>query len=89
MMMGANVALKIGDRMVSLADVLERYSTSPPVAQFAFDNDDVECLPVTIGIPAGIEVVFPSGERFARKVYGHAGVSFASKTYTRRHERAQ
>lgn len=45
------LALKIGDRIVSLGDVLERYCTSPPVAQFAFDNDDVECLPVTIDIP--------------------------------------
>ena len=94
--------------MMSLGDVLEQYCTSPPVAQFAFDNDGVDRLPVTIGIPEGVEVVLPSGEarfldrieleivfdrersneKFDRKVYGDAGVAFASKTYTRGDEKA-
>jgi hypothetical protein len=108
MTMGTAVCLRIGDRMMSLADVLERYCTSPPVAQFAFNNDHVERLPMTIGIPDGVEVVLPSGEvrfldrielevvfdrvrsneKFDRKIYGDAGVSFASKTYTRGDEMA-
>ncbi len=106
---GAGVMLRVGGRMRSLADVLERYCTSAPVAQFAFDNDDVDRLPVTIGIPDGGEVVLPSGEtrlldrieleivfdrersneKFDRKVYGDAGVAFASKTYTRGNEKAR
>jgi hypothetical protein len=104
----AGVSLRVGEQLVTLVDVLERYCTSAPVAQFAFDNDHVDRLPVTIGSPDGVEMVLPSGEsrlldrieleivfdrersneRFDRKVYGDAGVSFASKTYTRGDEKA-
>jgi hypothetical protein len=78
------------------------------VAQFTFDNDDVERLPVTIAMPDGIELVMPSGDsrflerieleiafdrersntKFDRKIYGSAGLSFASKAYTRGEEKA-
>jgi hypothetical protein len=106
--MRRGVCLRIGDRMMLLGDVLERYCTPPPVAQFAFNNDQAERLPMTIGIPDGVEVVMPSGEarfldrielevvfdrersneKFDRKIYGDAGLSFASRTYTRGGETA-
>ena len=78
------------------------------MAQFTFENDDVERLPVTIAMPDGTELVLPSGDsrflerielevvfdrersntKFDRKIYGDAGVSFASKTYIRGAEKA-
>lgn len=107
-MMVADVSLRLGDQTLPLADVLHWYCTASPVAQFTFDNDDVERLPVTIAMPDGIELVLPSGDsrflerieleiafdrersntKFDRKIYGDAGLSFASKTYTRGEEKA-
>jgi hypothetical protein len=50
-------------------DVLHWYCTASPVAQFTFDNDDVERLPVTIAMPDGIELVLPSGDsRFLERI---------------------
>ena len=108
MMMVRDASLRLGDRMLSLGDVLHWYCTASPVAQFAFDDDDVDRVPVTIDMSEGIELVLPSGEarflerieleiafdrersneKFDRKVYGDAGVSVASKTYTRGNDKA-
>ncbi len=61
-MMVADLSLRLGDQTLPLADVLHSYCTASPVAQFTFDNDDVERLPVTIAMPDGIELVLPSGD---------------------------
>lgn len=61
-MMVADLSLRLGDQTLPLADVLHWYCTASPVAQFTFDNDDVERLPVTIAMPDGIELVLPSGD---------------------------
>jgi hypothetical protein len=107
-MIVAGLSLKLGDRALQLAEVLHWYCTASPVAQFTFENDDVERLPVTIATPDGTELVLPSGDsrflerielevvfdrersntKFDRKIYGDAGVSFASKTYIRGAEKA-
>jgi hypothetical protein len=107
-MMVADVSLRLGDQTLPLADVLHWYGTASPVAQFTFDNDDIERLPVTIAMPDGIELVLPPGDsrflerielkiafdrersntKFDRKIYGGAGLSFASKAYTRGEEKA-
>jgi hypothetical protein len=47
-MMVAGVSLRLGDQTLPLADVLHWYCTASPVAQFTFDNDGVERLPVTL-----------------------------------------
>ncbi len=60
-MMVAGVSLRLGDQSLPLGDVLHWYCTASPVAQFTFDNDDVERLPVTIAMPDGVELVLPSG----------------------------
>jgi hypothetical protein len=62
MAMVANVSLRLGNKTRSLADVLQWFCTTPPVAQFSFDNDDVARLPVTIPMPDGAEVILPSGD---------------------------
>lgn len=107
-MMVADASLRLGEQTLPLGDILHWYCTASPVAQFSFDNDGVERLPVTIAMPDGIELVLPSGDsrflerieleiafdrersntKFDRKIYGEAGVSFASKTYTREQEKA-